>query len=311
MVDYEKYKLSKEDIDSGIQDFFTQLLTEAKMQKSNAKTLDDLSSEKPTVSFNVGQPGSGKSCLGKYIQKEYNERGECIVEIGSDKIATYHKYYDEIVKLLPKDGYAISREFVRPAQVKILQTLQSKRINIISENTFNKGEKDYNDVKDFLDRGYRTQVNIMVVDKYESFLSCLERDIKLLELGYRPRRVAKTIHDKMYEPYLSEIIEMNKRKLLDEVKVYIRGKSFDSPILVYTNDCNNYSSVGDAVLSERAKLRKNLLKNSEKYFERINIAKEKLKVLVHDKEMKNNYLEELEEIEQEFREELSFDRNIN
>ena len=64
MLDYEKYKLTQEDIDSGIQDFFTQLLIEAKKQKNNAKKLEDLSSQTPTVSYLIGQPGSGKTCLG-------------------------------------------------------------------------------------------------------------------------------------------------------------------------------------------------------------------------------------------------------
>lgn len=38
MINYENYKLDEEDIKVGIEDFFTQLLIEAKKMKKDAKT---------------------------------------------------------------------------------------------------------------------------------------------------------------------------------------------------------------------------------------------------------------------------------
>ena len=109
MINYECYKLNEEDIKVGIEDFFTQLLIEARRQKKGARTLADLSSEKPTVMYLTGQPGSGKTTLGKYLQTRCNQQGQCAVEVGSDKIATFHKYYNELLKLLPNECYSLSR----------------------------------------------------------------------------------------------------------------------------------------------------------------------------------------------------------
>lgn len=52
----------------GIENFFTQLLSEAKRQKKDARILEDLSSNHPTIMYVTGQPGSGKTTLGKYLQ---------------------------------------------------------------------------------------------------------------------------------------------------------------------------------------------------------------------------------------------------
>lgn len=68
MINYERYKLDEEDIKVGIEDFFTQLLIEAKRQKKDARILEDLSSNHPTIMYVTGQPGSGKTTLGKYLQ---------------------------------------------------------------------------------------------------------------------------------------------------------------------------------------------------------------------------------------------------
>ena len=311
MLDYEKFKLTQEDIDSGIQDFFTQLLIEAKKQKINAKKLEDLSSQTPTVSYLIGQPGSGKTSLGKHVLRQYVANSECAVEVGSDKIATYHRDYSELIKLLPDDCYTISRQFVRPAEPIIYGELRKKKINILQEASFDKGERDYSRIEEFKKAGYNIQINIMAVDKYESFLSCIERDIKLLELGYDPRPVARMNHDRMYTPFLQELMEMEKRGLLDEVNVYARGKTFNIPSLVYTTGSNSYSNVHEAILYERMKSRKNLLNKPQQYLSRLHEAKNMIELMVQDEMLKKNYIDELEDLEREFINELSFDRNIH
>lgn len=73
MVDYDKFKMTKEDMDISIQDFFTQLLIEARRQKNDARTLSDLASESPKMCLVTGQPGSGKSTLGRHIKDSFTK----------------------------------------------------------------------------------------------------------------------------------------------------------------------------------------------------------------------------------------------
>ena len=209
---FQKFSLSDEDIEIGIDDFFTELLIDATRQiVGRVRSLSELASPQPKIVFTVGQPGSGKTTLGKYIKSKYSEMGECIVEESSDKIAKYHRDYNELLKLLPDDCYKLTRQFVRPAEPKIYGKIRENKISIIQEKSLNRSENDYEFLQKFIDAGYNTEINIMAVDKYESFLSCIERDISLIELGQEPRPVSRINHDRMYEPMLDEIREIIAR----------------------------------------------------------------------------------------------------
>lgn len=307
MKNYDKFQLTEEDIQFGIECFFEQIVTEAR--KKLAKSLSDLSSTNPKISYLVGQPGSGKTTLGNLVEREYSQNDEWAVEIGSDKIATFHRYYDEILQLLPEDCYILSRQFVRPAQKVILKKLMDYRISTIMEATFTKGEKDYETMKSFKDNGYNVEINIMAVDKYESFLSCIERDLLLLEIGYDPRPVARTNHDRMYEPFLQEVMVMQKRGICDNVRVFTRGEN-KRPKLAWEVNDSKYSCAQEAIISERAKERRKILTNPYEYIERLRRARARVNMMVSDDKMKKNYLDQLEQLEKEFFNELSFDRNI-
>lgn len=305
----EKYELTEEDIKEGIENFFVQLLVEAKIKKPEAKTLEDISSNHPKISYIVGQPGAGKTSIEKYIKKEYEENGECTVEISADKVATYHKYYDELLKLLPDECYSITRKFVTPACEAILKEVQKQKLNVIRECAFCKGEQDYRRIEAFKKAGYDVEVNIIAVDRYESFLSCIERDVKLLEIGYEPRPVTKKNHDNMYEPFLDEVTELNKRGICDNVKVFVRGNNADSPELVYENGYTNYSCAQEAVRAERLKQRKRIVAKPSKFLQRVIDAIEKIESLVKDEKMRSDYLERLKDLEDEYLKELALNKD--
>jgi len=308
MLDYDQFKLTQEDIQSGIEDFFSQLLVEARRRRISARSIEDLSSEHPRISYVVGQPGAGKTTLSKSIQQGYEEKNECVVELGSDKIATYHRDYTKLLKLLPDECYTISRQFSIPAEKIISEKLRTNRISIVREISLSKGEKDYASIKEFKDRDYTVEINILAVDKYESFLSCIERDMKLLELGFDPRPVARNNHDRMYDSFLQELIEIQNRKICDRVNVFRRGKALNQVELIYTTGDLSYATAQDAVISERGKNRKQILREAQKYLARLADVREKIKLLVHDEKMRKNYLDELDRLEVEFMQEMLFDR---
>lgn len=296
----DRFSLTEEDIKEGIENFFIQLLIEAKIKKPEINNIYDISSKNPKISYIIGQPGAGKTSSERYIQKEYGEKNEYAVGISTDKVATYHKYYDELLKLLPDECYSISRKFATPACGVILKEVQKQKFNVIRECTFSKGEQDYRRIKSFKDAGYDVEVNIIAVDKYESFLSCIERDVKLLESGYESRPVMKKNHDNMYNRFLDEITELNKRGLCDNIKVFVRGKSADFPKLIYENGYDNYSCAQEAVIRERAKERKKIIAEPSKYLQRIMEARQKIENLIEDENMKNDYLKRLNELEEEY-----------
>ena len=285
-------------------------MIEAKTKRPEAKSLEDISSRQPKISYIVGQPGAGKTSLEWFIKKQFEDKNECTVEISADKVATYHRYYDELLKMLPDECYSLSRKFVTPACEVILKEVRDRKLNIVRECAFSKGEQDYRRIKAFKDAGYVVEVNIIAVDAYESFLSCIERDVKLLEFGYPPRPVTRQNHDKMYNAFLGEMTEMKNRGICDNVRVFVRGDYIDQPKLVYENGYNNYPNVQEAVISERQKQRKIIVQNSEEYLQRILLAKKKIENLVEEQEMKNDYLERLNSLKEEFLQELSVNREM-
>lgn len=309
MTDLESFRLSEEDIKMGIEDCCTQLLIEARRQKKGARTLNDLSSKNPTIIYVTGQPGAGKTTLGKYKQTEYAKKGECVIDIGSDKIATFHKYYNELLRLLPNECYTISREFVKFAKPDILNRLMSNKISIVRECSLSKGEKDYTGMQRFKDNGYDIEINVMSVDKYDSFLSSIERDISLIEIGFDPRPVAKSNHDRMYEPLLHELFEIQKRKIASRINVYTKGKDSIKPQLVWSIGDTRYQNAQEAIVEERYKGRRELLQNPQAYLERLNNARNKIFMMIDEKRLRDNYINDINQLEREFLNELALDRN--
>lgn len=309
MVKYDEFRLSEEDIRIGIEDFFTELLIESKRQKKGAKTLSDLSSENPKIIYATGQPGSGKTTLIRHSQSQFAENGECAVEISSDKIATFHKYYNELLKLLPNECYTLSREFVKIAKPIIFDKLMANRLSIIRESSLSKGEKDYNEMQMFKRNGYTVEINIMAVDKYESFLSTIERDMCLIELGFEPRPIARLNHDRMFEPILKELAEIQKRGISTNINVFTKDRSTLRPKLVWKTGDKKYLSVQEAVIEERYKERKELLRKPQLYLQRIDETRSKILGMVEEERLRDNYIEGITQLENEFLNELALDRN--
>ena len=264
------------------------------------------SSENPELIYITAGPGAGKSTVERHFNEKLENEGIFPFIFNSDMLATYHPYSNKLLaKLLPKKYYTVTRKFVRPVTPHILRKLRESKISIINENTLDHGDADIDQAREFKEMGYKITANIIATDIFESRLSCFEREACALEIGMTPRGISKESHSKMYNSFEPNIRKMIKEGLVDTVNVYTRGKTIeDGPVLVYTTGDTRYRDFKEAVDAERKRQRDALFADPKKYYERIKKARETISLLGTNKELTQNALTGLEELEKDYAEEL-------
>lgn len=263
--------------------------------------------ENPEVQFIVGGPGAGKSGIESYLRNRFREDGRKCIAIGSDKIAEFHPNYEEIIEELPEVCYRETRKFVKPATEIIFKELRDKKINLLNEKTFNKGEKDIQFVKDFKDVGYKVYINIIATDIFISRLACYERESRMLLNGDTPRGISKETQQQMYNSFIQEVEELMNLNYCDGVNIYTRGENINKPNLVYKNGGNQYSSFKEAIIVERKKQRDEILRNPAEYLDRIKKIKKSIKKNGVNELLTENAINGLEELQEDFIKELSYE----
>lgn len=182
-----KYDLTISDIETGVNRFLAEAYATATV------------SDNPELAYISGGPGAGKTAIEVYLKRQFKMKGERAFEVNSDKIAEFHPQYDEALEELPLECYKITRKFVRPATPKIFDKLMESKINIINENTLDKGEPDIEIARKFKQAGYKITSNIMATDFLESRLSCFEREARTLMAGLTPRGCSMETQTRMYK----------------------------------------------------------------------------------------------------------------
>lgn len=279
--------------------------------------------ENPKSIFVVAQAGAGKTGLKRYIINEAQDEGAITsyTEFNPDEIAIYHKYYREILKEFPDSSYKILQRFVSPALDTFLrQRAVELRNNLVQEGTLGNTEV-YLKILDFqknggqanighmnedgtrqtksVQGGYKIDINVLAVDRYESLLSCYEREQYFRDNNLPPRVVTPQNHDYAYKKMLETICKIENEELFDRIRIFKRGQSIDKPEVVYTNNDGRYSSAVEAIITERAKDRQRLLSESDQYFKRIKELRERIALNGIDVQ-----LERLNQLEAEFKEEI-------
>ena len=256
--------------------------------------------EKPRSIFIVAQAGAGKTGLKNYIINEGQDSGtlESYIEFNPDEIAIYHKYYKEILEEFPDDSYQILQEFVKPAlDTYLRQRAVQLRNNIVQEGTFG-STQSYIELINFQKNGgkanignlqpdgtreeievignYDVEIDILAVDRFESYLSALEREQYFRESNLPPRVVTLKNHDYAYEKMIDTLRLIESESLFDKARVYRRGYLFNKPELVHVSGDGRYSSIVEAVITERNKNRQEILRNPEAYYQRIESLRERI-----------------------------------
>lgn len=291
----EKYNLTPIDIQMGI----NRLLTDAYASSTI--------SNNPSLIYISAGPGAGKTAIEMHFKKEFKDRGEKAYSINSDKIAEFHPNYEEALEELPEECYRITRQFVRPAAPKIYEELMNNKINIINENTLDKGDSDIELTRKFKEHGYKIIVNVIATDLFESRLSCYEREAAMLLASLTPRGCSKETQIRMYDAFVPEIKKLDDLGLCDDINVYIRGENINKPpILKFSKTMNNtYNNFNEALIKERAKQRQKLLEDPENYLSRIKNAKNTIVNYGVNEQLTKNSLNGLNELQSDFLQELA------
>lgn len=289
----EKYDLTIADIKNNADRFLSYIYATARRSK------------KPEIDFIVAGPGAGKSGVESHLKNKLKEEDERCAIVNSDKIAEFHPDYEDAIEELPEVCYKVTRQFVRPATPIIFSELRQNNINILNENTFDKGESDIKFVKEFIEAGYKIKVHIIATDMYISRLSCYEREARMLQEGDTPRGISKETQSRMYNSFIEEIAELERLGYCDELNVYTRGENINKPKLVYQLDDNKYRNFKEAIIEERKKQRKEILKNPSEYLSKIRNISKIIKTNGVNETLTNNSLKGLKELQEEFIEELA------
>ena len=291
----EKYNLTPIDIQMGI----NRLLTDAYASATI--------SNNPSLIYISAGPGAGKTAIEMHFKKEFKDKGEKAYSINSDKIAEFHPNYEDALEELPEECYRITRQFVRPAAPKIYEELMNNKINIINENTLDKGDSDIELTRKFKEHGYKIIVNVIATDLFESRLSCYEREAAMLLASLTPRGCSKETQIRMYDAFVPEIKKLDDFGLCDDINVYIRGENINKPpILKFSKTMNNtYNNFNEALIKERAKQRQKLLEDPENYLSRIKNAKNTIVNYGVNEQLTQNSLNGLNELQSDFLQELA------
>ena len=92
--------------------------------------------------------------------------------------------------------------------------------------------------------------------------------------------------------------------------MFTRGKTLSRSELVYTTDDPRYASAQEAIISERDKNRREILRNPTEYLDRIENARKKIGLMISEERFRNDYMQHLTQLELEFLNELSLEKSI-
>lgn len=253
--------------------------------------------ERPKSIFTVAQPGAGKTALKSYILSEAQSNGvfSKFVEFNPDEISTHHKFYPEIIEHYPDAQYDILQRFTRRAlDTYLRQRAVEMRCNIMQEGTFASTD-GYLSIIDFQQNGgnaqigeigqggmrttkgvrgdYDVEINVLAVNRFESLLSCFDREQYFDENGLPPRAVTIENHDYAYEKMLQTVDEVEKRKLFNRMRVFRRGYVEEKPELIYIAGDRRFSSASEAIRHERRRQELELFRDPADYLRKLNELK--------------------------------------
>ena len=261
----EKYKLSEKE--------HNEIYKKIEKEVFRNSTPDD----QPIAVIVGGQPGCGKGGVISYTQSEAKTNGKCIILITTDEYKPYHPNAIEIARKYPTEYVEIVEQDAGPWTGSIMKKAIDDRYNFIFEGTL-KNDRILERIKELKQNGFSVTVRALAVPKLESLLTVHERYQKQMEVLNYGRLISIEHHNKAYDG-IPAVVDKIEKSGLCTVEVYLRGKTMEKPIKVYSSKEKNESfptarialeeyrkSEAQAVLTAAntrlAKLRKNFIERN-------------------------------------------------
>ncbi len=261
----EKYKLSEKE--------HNEIYKKIEKEVFRNSTPDD----QPIAVIVGGQPGCGKGGVISYTQSEAKTNGKCIILITTDEYKPYHPNAIEIARKYPTEYVEIVEQDAGPWTGSIMKKAIDDRYNFIFEGTL-KNDRILERIKELKQNGFSVTVRALAVPKLESLLTVHERYQKQMEVLNYGRLISIEHHNKAYDG-IPAVVDKIEKSGLCTVEVYLRGKTMEKPIKVYSSKEKNESfptarialeeyrkSEAQAVLTTAntrlAKLRKNFIERN-------------------------------------------------
>lgn len=187
------------------------------------------SQEQPKSYVLGGQSGSGKSYLIKEVREQLNNN---VIVINGDDFRRFHPDYEKLQKEQGKDSPKFTAKFAGEMTEAILKKAIDEKYNIVIEGTFRTSETPLRTLKQLKDSGYETNVYIKATSKEQSWLNCLERYNKMLELDPSEARYTdKSHHDLIIDNLAQNVETVSKSSYVDNLKIFtVNGKIYDRNI---------------------------------------------------------------------------------
>ena len=194
-------------------------------------TLDKFPVENPIAVIIGGQTGAGKSGIISYSQKMF-EDGNVII-INSDEIKPFHPKSEEIAKKYPELYTKITDQESNTWTSQLFEDARNEGYNIIFEGTMKNTRVADEAIVELLKRNYTVIVRGLAVCDLESRLSIHERyEAQVATKGWG-RLVVPEHHNQTYEGMPNTIQYIEEQGRYDILELFRRGKTPDSPELIY------------------------------------------------------------------------------
>ena len=218
------------------------------------------SAENPIAIIDIGPPGSGKTGLNGMAQKQFENNN--LIIVNNDELRPFHPKADEIARLYPDYYTKVTNEESKFWTDELMDKAIEGKYNVLYEGTGRKIEI-FNKMISKMS-GYKIIVRAMAVNELNCLMSIVERyEGQLKEKGWGRIVSSKTFYKAYDDEMLNTIDTFEKKGIVDNVEVYIRGTLPTEPIRIYSSDTREFPTAKMAVINGREMDRK----NADKYFE--------------------------------------------
>lgn len=176
---------------------------------------------KPIAYILGGQPGAGKTTIHDMLNERYNGN---IISINADEYRIYHPKFNEIQQTYGNESVNYTGKFSGEMTEALIEDLSDKKYNLVVEGTLRDKNVPLKTEKLLKDKGYKTELSVMVVKPEVSYLSTILRYEQMYSIGQDPRATPKENHDRVVNAIPDNLDQIYKANAFDNITLYNRNQ---------------------------------------------------------------------------------------